>query len=406
MSGQALSDLKIVEYASRISGPYCSKVMADLGAEVIKIEKPGTGDETRQMGPFVKDVPNPETSGLFLYLNGNKRSVTLNLETETGANLFREMIKKSDIFIENNSPGTMDKLRLGYKDLQKVNPGLIMTSISSFGQTGSYRDYKATELISFQMSGLGYGTPGQVENPANEPPLKIGGHQTQFLAGMTAAVGTMHALFERKITGSGQQVDISEWEAMSSLCFLTLAQYAYVHKIPGRLKTSFPGLSVIGLLRCKDGYFCLLANEDRMWQDWVEVMGKPEWANDERFKERESRVKNWDTITKLIEEWAMQYTKEEIYRAAQARRVPVFPSNTAEDLINSVHLSAREFFVGIDHPVAGKVRYPGAPYKLTATPWSLRYPAPLLGEHNEEILCGNFGCSKEDLVSMREAGII
>ena len=216
----------------------------------------------------------------------------------------------------------------------------------------------------------------------------------------------MHALFERRITGSGQQVDVSELEALASLTLMSLPLYAYGHQVPGRLKTSFPSLSVTGLLRCKDGYFCLLANEDRMWQDWVEVMGKPDWANNDKYKDRESRSKYWDEIARLIEEWAIHHTKEEIYRAAQARRVPVFPDNNAEDLVKSTHLAARGFFVEVVHPVAGKVKYPGVPYQFTATPGGIRHPAPLLGEHNEEVLCGNLGYSKRELVSMREAGII
>ncbi len=190
----ALYDLKILEYAQFISGPYCAKLMADLGAEVIKVEAPGLGDRARRYGPFPQDIPHPEKSGLFIYLNSNKKGITLDLHTTTGMKIFKELVRWADILVENNPPQFMKRLRLNYETLKEVNPRLIMISITPFGLTGPYRDYKTTELITFHMSGLGYETPGSVDDPEKEPPLKAAGHQASFLGGTMGALLTLFAL--------------------------------------------------------------------------------------------------------------------------------------------------------------------------------------------------------------------
>ena len=404
MESGILSDLKVVEYAHFISGPYCGKLMADLGAQVIKVEEPGFGDEARKAGPFPNDIPHPERSGLFLYLNTNKVGVTLGLRTSEGLKVFKELVKDADILVENNPAKVMTELGLDYESLHKVNPRLVVTSITPFGQTGPYRDYKATDLVSYQMGGLGYHTPGFVKWPDEEPPLKAAGHQADFLAGLTAAVASMHAIFARQATCQGQHVDVSEHEAVASIVFGNIARYFYGKQIPNRLARA-PDMAAV-VLPCKNGYFCIVAMEERQWQTWMEIMGNPDWATNELFKDRTSRATHWDTLEPLLREWTMQHTKEEICQLAQARRVPITPVNGVEEIVKSQQLVARDFFVEIEHTEAGKVAYPSLPYKFSETPVAIKRRAPLLGEHNEQVFCQLLGYMREDLAKMRRAAVI
>lgn len=405
MGKQALSDLKLVEYGDFITAPYCAKLFADMGAEVIKVEQPGTGDSARRAGPFPNDTPHPEKSGLFLYTNTDKLGITLNLETALGVKVFKELVQHADVLVENNAPGIMDKLGVGYETLKQVNPSLIMTSITPFGQTGPYRDFKTTDLITFHMSGYGYVTPGGgVDDPDKEGPLKAGGRQSEFASGLTAAVATMFAFLARKRTGLSQYVDVSMLESMHCLSLGPTAGYLYNGKAPNRMKYGM--LGSLANLPAKDGYVCVGLFDEGQWLRWVEVMGTPDWAKNDVFKDRLQRSANWDVIEPLMAEWSKDYTKEELTERGQSKRVPCLPINTTKDVLESKQLAARKFFVKVDHPEADIVKMPGAPYKLAKTPWLLKRYAPLLGEHNEDILCGRLGYTKDDLVKMRQAGVI
>jgi crotonobetainyl-CoA:carnitine CoA-transferase CaiB-like acyl-CoA transferase len=402
----ALNGLKVVEWSEFISGPYCGKLLADLGAEVVKVEKPGYGDKARSYGPFPQDIPHPEKSGLFLYLNTSKLGATLNVGSTTGAHIFKELMKQADIVIENNSPREVEKLGLNYETLKKLNPRLVMTSITSFGQTGPYRDYKACDLTSFHISGLAFMNPaGGVDDIEQEPPLRGKAYQSDFLAGLSGAIATMSAIFARQATGSGQLVDLSEQEALASMIRRDLGAVTHEGFTRTRIKGAQPSAETV-LGQCNDGHFFVVCNTDRFWANWVEVMGNPDWAESELFQDRASRRENWDAAKIMIEEWAKEKTVDEIVRAAQAKRVPCTPVNTIKESVNSGLLADRDYFTEVDHKEAGKVKYPGAPYKLSLTPWHVERPAPLLGEHNEEIYCGRLGYTRQDLVVMRAEGVI
>lgn len=415
MSRGALDGLRIVEYANFISGPYCSKLLADLGAEVIKIEEPGVGDEARQTKPFLNDVPHPERSGLFLYLNTNKLGITLNLKTAAGLKVLKELLREADIFVENSSPLAAKELGIDYENLKEVNPGLIVTSITPFGQTGPYRDYKATDLISCNMGGLGYNTPGAVQNTAEQPPLRPGGRQTDFVAGTTGTMATLFALFARQTTGHGQHVDISQQEAIASFVRMEIAFYTYnseryLNFAANRQRPS----SAVGFLPCKDGYIANGCREEYQWQHLFQTI-----AGTDQEKEKEimslfdgeelsiaAVVQKWDIVQPLILDWTMKHTREEIFQMALANDFPITPCNTMDELFSSPQLAEREYFVEIDHSATGVLKYPGPPFKLDKTPCQVRRPAPLLGEHNEEILCQRLGYSKQDLEELRERHVI
>jgi len=403
MPDQALSDLKVLEFASLVSGPYCGKLMADLGAEVIKIEEPGFGDESRRREPFAQDTPGVERSGLFTYLNTNKLSVTLNPKTSRGKAIFKQMVKDADILVENQPPRLMDELGLTYDALEKINPMLIMTSITPFGQTGPNRDYKACELNIYNASGYGAISTACIEEPVLNP-VKGGGRQSQFGGGQAASVAAMCALHARDHIGTGQHIDLSINELMAGQCESAVEHWTFAeNEMAGVMN---PIVQPILPLECKDGWIFLMCVEDYQFDRFVEVMGNPDWVGNELFKDRFSRADYIDALAPLLTEWTLQYTKDEVFKMCQAARVPVGPAYTSEEILGSEQLTFRGYFVDIDHPVIGQAKYPGAPYRLSVTPWRIERRAPLLGEHNEKIFCGRLGYTKQDLVQMKQAGVI
>jgi len=412
-----LSDLKVVEYAESVSGPFCAKLMADLGAEVIKVEQPPLGDPARQAGPFPGDEPHPERSGLFLYLNTSKYGITLDPRTGKGAATLRELIGTADVLVENMPPGTMETLGIDYRTLSKVNPGLIVTSVTPFGQSGPHAHYKGNDLVCSHMSGLAYHTPaGGVNSLDEEPPLKPGGRQSDFIAGSTSAAATMFAVIHRRMTGLGQHIDVSQQESIA--CFLrhqttyvTYDREQFADRYEDRTRSKLGGM--FGYLPCKDGHVVNGSREEYQWKDLLALVTDGKWEENETLREvlsgefdLYSFLEKSDIIRPIILEWTMRHTKEEVAALAQERHVPIVPCNSAEDLFRSPHVAERGSLVEIEHPETGTLSYPGAPYHLSETPWQVRSPAPLLGEHNERILCGRLGYSRHELEQMRESGII
>lgn len=397
---KALSGVKVLEHCQMVAGPYCTKLFSDLGATVIKVEPP-EGDEARRRGPFLNDIPHPERSGLFLYLNTNKFGITLNFDTAKGKSIFKGLAKQVDIIVEDKSPKEAKELGLDYELLKEVNPELIVTSITPFGQTGSYKDYKAYPLNTFHGGGEGYLMPGGIEY-LDRPPVKVGGFVGEYDAGINAAIGTLGALYWRELSGQGQQVDISKQESIMSLCRADMPRYINEGLEVSRAIQGYP---VGGVIPCQDGYIALITWYFREWQNFVKFMGDPDWAKEERFKDMENLRKNGEEANAYILEFLMNHTKEELYHKGQAQGVAIGTVYNAEEILNSEHLKAREFFVEIEHPEAGKIKYPSAPYKFSKTPWRVERPAPLLGQHNEEIY-SQLGYSKQDLVRLRGDRII
>lgn len=395
-----LQGIRVIECGHLVAAAYAAKLMADLGAEVIKVEEPD-GDAARRRGPYPGHIPHPEKSGTFLYLNTNKLGVTLNLRTPRGRELLQRLVEDADLLIHNYPPAQMPALGLDYATLRQVNPRLVMTSISPFGQSGPYRDFRAHDLTMWAAGGIVYlsGASGRPDLP----PLKAFGQQAGFQAGVNAAVGSLGGLFARLRSGRGQHVDVSVQECLVAIMENNYISWPYNQSIASRL-----GFRLIpqDVLRCRDGYIYVLAIEEHQWRNAVELMGNPEWAAAEIFQDFPSRSANWDALKPLLEEWVQDKSVYELYHAAQARRVPFAPVSTMGDLLASPHLQARGFFAEIIHPVAGALRYPGAPYRFSATPWALRRPAPCLGQHNEEIYCGRLGLSSDELQALRSTGVI
>ncbi|MFC1848028.1 CaiB/BaiF CoA transferase family protein [Chloroflexota bacterium] len=416
-ANSALAGLKVLEFADFISGPYCARLLGDLGAEVIKVEEPGIGDRARRTGPFPGDIPNPESSGLFMALNTNKLGITVDARSQAGTEIIRQLVGWADIFIENKDVGYLSELDLSYDSLRVTNPRLIMTSITPFGQTGPYRNFKGNDLIVCNMSGMGQTTPDRVSNPMEQPPLKPGGRQSDYVAGATAAVATMFAVMARELSGEGQYVDISQLEAIAS--FMRVEIGAFIHDPEGffqRYAVRNPiGYGPVGYIQCKDGYIAIGCREQYQWRVFMEEVLGPNWTKDKRievvFPDPDNwdiyvLIANWEKFKPLILEWTMKHTRAEIYQMARSKKLPIAPCNEIPDLFKSEQLKARRYFVEANHPVCGQLTYPGAPFMLSETPWQLRRPAPLLGEHNEEVLCNRLGNSREALMNLKESGVV
>jgi len=399
----ALAGIKVLEYGHLISAPYCAKLMADLGAEVIKVEVPPEGDEARRYGPFHNDAPHPEKSGLFLYLNANKQGITLNPQHPEGAVLFRELAGWADLLIEDWPPGFLAGTGLSYEGLGEVNPRLIMISITPFGQTGPYAGFKAHSLNVCHGAGVakGIGSPGR-------EPLAAPGQQSHFFGALNAAAASMVALWERESSGQGQYLDISEADCWAMLFNgVWYSKYLYAHEEVTRLghRSNLP-VYPWAVLRCKDGFISATAPEEAQWQRLVELMGNPEWAQDPRFERGVKRSQHADELDGLLESWFASRTKAEIFQACREKNVPFSPIQDIHEVVECPHLKERDYFVKMEHPLAGEITCPGPPYKLSETPWELRRRAPLLGEHNEAIYCGLLGHPPEELARWREEGAI
>ncbi|MDY6855476.1 MAG: CoA transferase [Thermodesulfobacteriota bacterium] len=402
-ASQSLHGVKVLDITHYIAGPYCTKLFADYGAEVIKIERPGQGDESRRLGPFPDDRPDPEKSGLFLHLNTNKKGITLNLKTDLGVKICKELVKWADILVESFEPRVMPSLGLNYETLHKINPRLVMTSISNFGQSGPYRDYKASEIVLYGMGGAmcSTGLPNR--------PLKLAGSMIQYQAGTFASVPTMGALLASKIQGIGQHVDISIMEsqlgsvdrrAQNILSFAYSGETAF-------FRSTRLGFLILphGRYPCKDGFIEYAGAEPIFWPRWVKMLEMPELLNDPRFKDLTDLTYK-DEFEAIFLPWLIERSKQEAMEKAQNEGVPGAALKTTEDVFKDPHLEERGYFVEIDRPVSGKIKYTGAPFKMEKTPWKIRRPAPLLGQHNEEVYNGLLGYTKQEIKTLYSIGVI
>ena len=408
MPDGALEDLKIIELADMVAGPFCTKAMADLGAEVLKIEKPGGGDPARQRGPYPQDQPHPDRSALFLYLNTNKRGITLDVTTTAGARIFRDLVKDADILVETKPPGTLGAVGLAYHHLRVLNPRLIMASISPFGQTGPYKDYKAYDLNCYHFGVVGYETPfNQVTDPATQPPLKAAGEQADCLTGWTTATAIMCAVHWRHLTGEGQHIDMAEIEALANMLRANFPFY-YGEGPEGPNRQRLSKRQEWGLpwvWPCRDGYVAILAITDKHWDALKALLEHPEWMEEELFKTPLGRLMHADLIRSLLEGWLIEHERDEIYKNGQALHLPVFPVQNLTEVMATQHFRDREFFIPREMPGIGPVLLPGPPFKMSLTPWSLRRPAPLLGQHNAEVY-GDVGLTATEVDQLREQGVI
>lgn len=407
MDQQALSDVKVLDLAWHIAGPYCSKLLADYGADVVKVEMPGLGDPSRRMGPFPHDQPDTEKSGLFLHLNTNKKGITLNLKSDKGKSIFMRLLQDVDILVESFSPRVMPSLGLDFPALQAANEKLVMLRISNFGQAGPYRDFKLSELVLSAM-GTSMKTCGQ---PDREP-LKLAGNLLQYQAGLMAAIAGMGALVLSRATGTSQQVDVSLMEAcLGSIDRRapSLLGHQYTGDISTRIGSGRGGTMSgcpEGVYPCQDGYFDVVGGA-AWWPRNFAMLGNPANLSDPAYGTMEGQMdpRRQEDILTALYTWAMAHTKQEVWEASGNARAAAAPLYSIEEVVNDPHFRERGAFVEIEHPRAGRLRYPGASFRPMETPWRVTRPAPLLGEHNREVY-GKLRYTEEDLAGLREADVI
>jgi crotonobetainyl-CoA:carnitine CoA-transferase CaiB-like acyl-CoA transferase len=402
----ALQDLRVLDLCSEM-GAYGTKMLADLGADVIRIEPPA-GSSMRRMPPFLEDEAGPERSLQHLFFNEGKRGITLNLEHPDGRRLFRRLAHSADIIMETFAPGYLDGLGLDYETLRTDNPGLILTSITPFGQTGPYRDYKATNLIGDAMGGLMY-----LSGSPEDPPLMSAANQAYYLAGEQGAVGAMMALYQRDIDGQGQQVDVSMQAAVLLACQPQTMFWPGRHEIPKRFgygqRTSTQANYIGSFHKCKDGWITGLAGQGANWPymvEWLTETGFVEDLADEKYADRAERVKYAAHIQAILARFAANFTMREMEEAGQRHRIHVFPTFTVGDILQDEHLASREFFRRVGYPeLQARVTYPAPPYRLSETPARLG-PAPRLGQHNREVYQDELGLASEELLRLYSLGVI
>jgi crotonobetainyl-CoA:carnitine CoA-transferase CaiB-like acyl-CoA transferase len=395
----ALSAYRVLDLADS-AGAYCTKLFADLGADVIKIEPP-EGDPGRALPPFVDDTPHPEKSLYFLHRNAGKRGITMNIETPRGGETLKRLVKTADVLVDNSPPDYMAGLGLSYTDLEKVNPDLVMASMTEFGYGGPYRDRKGSNLVDYAMSGVMI-TSGY---PGKEPCL-CPGTPAHDAGSLYASISILSALFMRGTTGKGQFIDTSVHET-SRLGLYPWIVPNYSDALnpdgpPPTVETRM-GASIYPVYPCKDGLIRVVALTPRQWDALVRVLGSPEVLLMEEWRSFIYRIGNADDLYALMLGFTEQYTMLELFEAGKREGVPIAPILNIEDFYNSPHTKAREFFVEVDHPEAGKADYPGPPYKWSVTPPRIQRPAPCLGQHNEEIYCGELGLSKQELEALTVA---
>ncbi len=395
--------IKVVECGQGVAASFGAKLLADLGADVIKIEPP-QGDLTRRRGPFPRGQVDPEKSGTFIYLNTNKRGTVIDLTRQEGQQLLADLLNHADVLIHDVRPAQRPTWGLDSAALHVRHPRLIIAAISIFGDAGPYSLYNGYELTAANASGWSFLSPGASPYP-DLPPLKCFGSQCEFQGGVHAAIAVMAAYLHRRKSGqAGQVIELSEQEAVAAMLEMNLMHYTYAGRETSRLGNRALGPWFIA--DCADGQIFVLAVEEDQWRRLVEFMGNPEWAGEELFKDRLSRAQNMDALKALMTEWLAGWKVQDLYRAAQEHRIPFAPINTMRSLYESEHLRERNFFVQVEQPGAGKLRLPGMPSQYGKSQWAIRRPAPRLGQHNQEVFCGEIGLTPERLASLHQAGII
>ena len=383
-----------------VAGPFCGKLLAALGAEVVKLEPPLVGDPSRRRGPFPGDVPHPERSGAFLYLNTSKKSITLNLEDAQGRVLLRQLAGKADVLIHDFQPAKAASLALRAEDLAEANPALIIASLTPFGSSGPYADYAARHINVFHAGGEGWLLPNglALDTFPDRPPLMAGSDMGYYQGGLTAALGILAAVFATRSGAPGQAVDTSMQEAQLAVGYLPIQRLESEGLVEDRFSRFF---RVGGVMPAQDGYVELLTLEPRQWESLAHMLGDPEWAAPEKFQEP---AKHGPEINAGIRNWSKNHTKDWLYQEGQSHGVPIAPYYTPGEVFNSRQQRDRGFFTTVDHPEAGSLEYPGLPFRFGDSPVPIER-APMLGEHNRDIY-HSLGYNGLDLTDFARAGVI
>ena len=393
----ALSGVKVLDLSEDIAGSFCARLMADYGADVLKLEPPG-GASLRRMGPFHHDDPHPEKSLFFLLLNLNKKGATLNLTTDTGQSILKRLAEHVDVIVETYRPGYLDSLGLGYDTLSQINPGLVVTSITPFGQDGPYSQYKGEEIVEYAMSMI-----MSISGIQGREPLKHGGFQAQYEGGLFGAGATSMALFAQLNTGQGEHIDVSITECIASTMMATQTIYPFIGGSQARRRPV--GNEFENPMPCKDGWIIVQAGGGATWEDLANFFEAPELL-EPRFADRAQRSQNGAEMDQVIINSIKDREKWELFPKAAAARMLFGLVQTPTELVDCPQLESRNFYRAVDHPVIGQIKVPAELFKLTETPYQLKIPAPTLGQHNQEIYVDGLGYTQQEFVQLRQLNVI
>jgi len=398
LTNGALAGVKVIDLTHHIAGPYATKLLADFGADVLKVERPG-GDPARRLPPFFHDEPHREKSLPFLYLNTNKRSITLNLKTDEGRGILMDLLADADALVENFAPRVMPSLGLDYETLRAHNPGLVCASVSNFGQTGPWRDYRATEIVEYALGGLMY-----IFGAYDREPLKHAMNQAQFKAGTNLASATLMALYHQRLTGQGQRVDVSIQESITSALRDVINNYTYLGAVRRRQPNHTGDLT--RLRAVSDGYVLpnpgIGASLD--WQILVDFLDAPE-LDDPKFDNASARLENAEELGEILDQIFATKQKQDIFYAAHEKRFIYGVIDSPPETMENPQIKARGYYIPVQHPDLGEISFPGAPFLMSGSPWDVQSVAPTLGQHNGEVL-GALGYDSQQMAYLTASEVI
>lgn len=393
---KALEGIRVVDLTQAYSGPFCTMHLADHGAEVIKIERPGLGDQSRTWGPIRNGY-----SAYYAFLNRNKKGLSLDLRSEKGKEVFKRLVSTADVVCENFRVGTMEKLGLGYEELKAINPRLIYASISGFGLNGPLAKLPAYDIVAQAMSGI-----MSITGFPDSPPTKVGPSVGDNYTGTYMALGIVMALYHREKTGKGQRLDVAMLDTLFSILENAVVEYTVAGITPTRKGNADPGIAPFDSFQAKDGEVVFGVGTDAMWRKLCEIMGRPELADDPRYATNDDRCKNYlPDLKETIESFTRTKSKEELRELMEAVGIPFGFILSVPEVAEHPQIQARNMLVEVEDPGLGRIRIPGVPIKLHETPGVVERPAPLLGQDTDLIL-SELGYSSEEIASMREEGVI
>jgi crotonobetainyl-CoA:carnitine CoA-transferase CaiB-like acyl-CoA transferase len=384
----ALSGIRVLDLSRVLAGPFCTMLLGDMGAEIIKIEVPGQGDDSRRYPPFIG-----EESAYFMNLNRNKKSIVLNLKESGAKEIFLDLIKRSDVILENFRPGTMEKLGLGYDTLKAQNPDIVYSCISGFGHSGLYKDLPGYDIIGQAMGGI-----MSITGWPDSPPTRTGTAIADVLGGLCACIGILTSLLAIRNGRSGQKVDISLVDSVVSAMETIIQIYLVENRIPQRTGNRYEFIYPYDTFKASDGWVIIAVGNNKLWQDFCSAINRLDLVDQDEYKDNYDRVKAHKEVKRIVEEWTEKKSVKEIVDFFLSKQIPCAPLYTVKDVVEDQHIAvARQMIREVEHPVAGKMKVVGSPINLSETPAEIRSPAPLLGEHTELVL--------KDILNLTEAEI-
>lgn len=391
-----LKGIRILDLTRILAGPYCSMMLCDMGAEVIKVERPKTGDDARFFGPFIKGE-----SGYYMSLNRGKKSLALNLKHEEGKKIIRRLIKRVDVILENFRPGTMEKLGLGYQDVRRINPKIVYASTSGYGQTGPISRMAGYDIVAQAVGGI-----MSITGPPGGPPTRVGTSIADILAGMFTAYGVMIALYNRDRTGKGSRIDVAMVDSVASVLENAIIRYFATGKSPKPIGSRHPSLAPFDMFQAQDGYMVIAIGNEKLWHRFCQAMKREDFLKDPRFVDNKKRLANEKILKSLIERWTKKKKIKELLITFNELGIPCGAVNSMERMVRHPQILFRNMIQEIRHPVAGRIRMAGIPLKMAGFSDEIPGRPPLLGEHTEEILKKYLRYSSQKIKELKREGVI